>query len=424
MTDGTQDKPEVAIVGAGIIGLACASYLQDAGFRVVLFDPEKIASGASGGNAGGFGVSEVIPLAKAVSFARIFKWVLEPGSPLSIRWTHLPRLAPWLIRFMASAQPSAVERLTAAMASLCDRTYTDYAPIMDGAHLRDLVRMEPALSVYRTTQRYQADIDNWDLRGRHGVKYRALDRAAIEALEPDISSAFAAGVLHEDWGHTVDPVEFTQRIARHVIERGGRIIEKRVVAIGRSGNKATHLTCDDGKSLPIDRLIIAAGAWSGRLTQMLGLRIPLETERGYHVMLPTPNVRLARELIHTDEGFVITPMQGGLRLAGTVELDRLDAPPNFYRAKILIDKAREIFPQLDASDPTFWMGNRPSLPDSLPVIGAMPAVNNVFLAFGHGHVGLTLAGVTARILRDLLCNETPPVDIRPFAATRFSTRRA
>ncbi|CAM5187401.1 D-amino-acid dehydrogenase OS=Castellaniella defragrans OX=75697 GN=HNR28_002602 PE=4 SV=1 [Castellaniella defragrans] len=415
----SKDKHEVTIIGAGVIGLSCAYYLRSEGWNVTVVDPNEIGSGASGGNAGGFGVSEVVPLAKSVSFSRIVKWLLEPSSPLVIRWSHLPRLAPWLLRFLMSARPAEVERLTAAMASLCDRTYPDYEPLLEGAGLRDMVHRAGAVSLYRTRGRYLADQDNWQLRERHGVRFEVLDRRGLHALEPDVSAAFSCGVLHNDWGHVTDPAEFTRRIARAFVKRGGRILPNKVTAIRCSGAAADRIEFEGGASLPVDRLVIAAGAWSGKLTAQLGIRVPLETERGYHVMLPRSNVTLGRELIHADEGFVITPMAEGLRIAGTVELAGLDTPPRFYRAKILIGKAKEIFPNLDSTDAAFWMGNRPSLPDSLPVIGAAPGLSNVFLAFGHGHVGLTLAGVTGRIIRDLICSRPPPVDIAPFRAERF-----
>lgn len=419
----SRSKDEVTVVGAGIIGLACAYYLRGEGLDVTVVDPNEIGSGASGGNAGGFGVSEVVPLAKSVSFSRIVKWLLQPGSPLVIRWSHLPRLAPWLVRFLMSARPAEVERLTAAMASLCDRTYPDYEPLMEGAGLRDMVRMAGAISLYRTQGRYLADQDNWQLRGRHGVKFEPLDRRGIHEREPDVSAAFPYGVLHSEWGHVTDPAEFTRRIARAFIRHGGRIVQEKAVAIHHADGKAQRIELEGGGSMPVDRLVIAAGAWSGKLTAMLGVRVPLETERGYHVMLPCSNVSLKCELIHADEGFVITPMAAGLRIAGTAELAGLDTPPRFARARILVDKAKEIFPHLDSAGATFWMGNRPSLPDSLPVIGSVPGLPNVFLAFGHGHVGLTLAGVTGRIIRDLICDRPLPLDIAPFSVERFHSKK-
>ena len=238
-------------------------------------------------------------------------------------------------------------------------------------------------------------------------------------MEPDLAQVFHAGMFMPDWGHVADPYRIVAGIAEAFARSGGVIREGRVVSfeIGAEGPRSVDTV--SGERIAFDQVVIAAGAWSHRLTRQLGSKVPLETERGYHTTLPNPGVDVRRMLHSAEGGFVLTPMSMGLRLAGTVELGGLEAPPNYDRAKVLVTRARQFLPKLNADGGSEWMGFRPSLPNSLPVIARSPRFANVFYAFGHGHLGLTEGATTGRIIAALAAGRPPGIDLAPFRVDRF-----
>ena len=238
-------------------------------------------------------------------------------------------------------------------------------------------------------------------------------------MEPDLAPIFHAGMFMPDWGHVADPYRVVSGIGEVFTRNGGVLKEGRVTAFEIGVDGPTALTIDTGERTAFDQVVIAAGAWSHRLARKLGSKVPLETERGYHTTLPDPGVKLRRMLHSAEGGFVLTPMAMGLRLAGTVELGGLEAPPNYDRAKVLVTRAKHFLPKLNTNGGTEWMGFRPSLPDSLPIISRSPRFTNVFYAFGHGHLGLTEGATTGRIIAALAAGRAPGIDLTPFRIDRF-----
>lgn len=413
-------RAHAAVVGGGIVGLACACALQDAGYEVSVHERGEPAHEASFGNAGGIGASETIPMAVPGIVRRVPRWLLDPLGPLAIRWRHLPRLAPWLWRFWRCATRQQVQRSAAALAALLHPVYEDLLPLLHDAGVAGHLRREGSLTVYERESTWLDERPWWELRARHGIAYEAVSAAHIRELEPDLAPVFACGVRIPAWGHVADPYLVADGVAGLFRARQGRIVRGTVAGFEHSADGLAALRHDDGKLYPCDLLVIAAGAWSAGLSGKLGDRVLLQSERGYHLTLPQAGVTLNNMVLSAERSFVMTPMSMGLRLAGTAQFAGLEAPPDYRRADALAVHARHLFGRLDTHGATRWMGQRPSTPDSLPVIGRSPRHANVLYAFGHGHLGLTLCATTARLVAALATGRDPGVDMRPYDIARFS----
>jgi D-amino-acid dehydrogenase len=347
-------------------------------------------------------------------------WLVDPTGPLALRWRYLPRLAPWLFRFLRAANRATMERSVIACASLASRAHEGLNALVRNSGVEHLIVPHDAITIYERDEAFRADAWSWELRRRAGVALCVLSAGEIRELEPDLSPSFRHAVLAPDYHFVRDPLALARGLAALFVSGGGLLRRGRAVSLAASDGCA-GVSLEGGEVISARNAVVALGAWSHLLARTLGDRFPLETERGYHTMLPASGVRLSRQILLAEHSFVMTPMDAGLRLAGTVELASLDAPPDWRRADILVQKARHVLPGLKAENPSRWMGHRPALPDCLPVIDRSPCARNVFYAFGHGHLGLTLSGITGRLMADLVCGRTPPVDLAPFRATRFGT---
>lgn len=410
---------QVAVIGAGVVGMSTARYLQRDGANVTVIDPLPPGRGTSFGNAGGIAATEVVPLSLPGTVRRVPKWLLDPLGPLTIRWSYLPRLAPWLWRFWRAGSLEKVEAASRALASLLAHVYDDYEPLLAEAGIRDILHRRGCISLYQSEESLAHDALEWRLKEERGIRVERLSSDEIRQMEPDLAPIFKTGMFMPDWSHVADPYRVVAGIAEAFLKHGGVTKQGRVASFEIGSEGPVALMTDGGERIAFDQVVIAAGAWSHKLTAMLGSKVPLETERGYHTTLPNPGVTIRRMLHSAEGGFVLTPMSMGLRLAGTVELGGLEAPPNYDRAKVLVTRAKRFLPKLDASGGSEWMGYRPSLPDSLPVISGSPRFANVFYAFGHGHLGLTEGATTGRIVSDLAAGRPPRIDLTPFRIDRF-----
>ncbi|MEM7224780.1 MAG: FAD-dependent oxidoreductase [Pseudomonadota bacterium] len=404
----------VAVVGAGIIGSCCALELRRRGFEVTVVDPAPPGSGASKGNAGGIAPGEVLPLASPGILRKAPRWLLDPLGPLAVRPGYLPQLVPWLWRFWRASSAAQVQRSARALAALNGLTFELTEPLFRETGLSGDLRKIPALNLYESETAFQRDHAAWQLRAELGVRLQMLEGAALRELEPTIGPMFTRGVLLEDWALVSDPYHVARQLARAAEERGADFRSRRVV-----GAAGLALRLEGGESLTADHVVIAAGAWSHRLARNWGDKIPLEAERGYNTTLPAPGISLGRELIFSEHGFVATPLSVGLRIGGAAELAGLEAPPNYARSAAMLTKAKRFLPGLASDGGSQWMGARPSLPDSLPVIGPSPGQRGVVYAFGHGHLGLTQGAATGRLVADIITGQDPPIDLAPFRADRF-----
>ena len=413
-------KDRAVVVGAGVVGVNVALALLTRGFDVTIVDPLAPGTATSAGNAGCFATADITPISMPGLIWSVPRMLADPLGPLSVRWRNLPTLAPWLWRFWRSAGRTQVERATAALGSLVGRLWEDWTPVIETAGLGDMVRRAGGLFVYETTRGFMAAQPEWALRRRYGVKVEHVRAPVIRDLEPDLAPIFGDGYFVSGWGHVTDPALLVARLGEHFCARGGAIVAQRAEQVRFHDGRATALQLGDGRELPFERLVVAAGPWSGALARTLGHKVPLDTERGYNTTLPDPGVTLTRPVCCAERSFVMTPMALGLRIGGAVELASLQAPPNFARSRALLQLGREALPRLNTANGREWMGCRPSMPDSLPVIARSPRDANLLFAFGHGHLGLTEAATTGRLIGELARDEPTVVDVTPFRIDRFS----
>src|SRR5437762_1762248 len=412
----------VGVIGAGIVGLCAALWLQRDGHRVFLVEPGTPGEGASFGNAGCFNGSSVTPAGMPGVVREGPRWLMDPLGPLALRWSYLPQILPYLVRFVRSATPEKVRAQARAMRPLVGPTVPLVRELAKMAGAEELVHQRGHLYVYRSAESLAKDQFAWDLRRENGVEIDEFDADELRQLEPALSRDYVRGVLVRENGHTSNPLALVERLVEHFVRSGGELVRARAHGSRLEGGRLTAIETDTG-DLAADAAIVCAGAYSKPLAAALGDKAPLETERGYHLMIREPEAMPRIPTADADGKFVATPMDTGLRFAGTVELAGLAAPPDWRRARILLEQGRKMLPGLAASHPeeriSMWMGHRPSLPDSLPVLGPSPASREVIYAFGHGHVGMTAAPVTGKVVADLVAGRPPSIDIAPFAVGRF-----
>ena len=409
---------DVAIIGAGIVGLACAWALQRQGLRVLLLDREGIAEMASRGNAGAIAVSDILPLASPGIIRKAPKWLLDPLGPLAIPLPYLPRIVPWLWHFWRASSPSRVEAATHALASLMALSERETAALFEDLELTGELRPNGALYLYESEAEFRRALPGWRRREEYGIAYSQVSGGAIRELEPALSPRFVKALRVEQWTYVSDPHKVCRMIGERLIERGVEFRKTEVRTMEPRGERVA-LSLADGTTLEAGYAVIAAGAWSHHLSAPLGDRLPLESERGYNTTIPEPGIDITHELIFEEHGFVAVQLEGGLRIGGADELAGLTRPPNYARAAAMLKKSEGFFPGLQTAGGVQWMGHRPSLPDSLPAIGQARCSRNIVYAFGHGHLGLTQAAATGRLVADLVAGKEPAIDIHPFRPQRF-----
>lgn len=409
----------LAVVGNGIVGTACAAWLQRDGHRITFIDPKEPGEATSFGNAGSLSPSACLPVGMPGMWKKVPGWLLDPLGPLTIRWSYAPFVAPWLLRFMRHTSPAEVTRIATALRGLLAPIFECYEPLLQRANATGLVRQTGCLYVYSSADTARQWQWGMALRRNLGVELRDVNQDELETLEPDLKGRFRFGILAPDNGSTLDPSALTKALFAQCIKDGATFERQHVRAVLKARDRVTGLVLNDGKTVDCDGIVLAGGAWSGALAKQLGARVPLETQRGYHVTVRSNNLQLKHTVMAVEHNMMVNPMRMGLRLAGSVEFAGLDAAANFARAKGLLQKGREMFPHLDTSDTTEWMGHRPCMPDSLPVIDRAPQMQNAWLAFGHGHIGMCAAPSTGREIANLIAGRSPQIDLAPFAANRF-----
>lgn len=411
----TRETTDIAVIGAGVVGLTIALELIDQGHEVVLVDPGQPGMGASYGNAGTIAGYATSPVGTPDVLRSLPSLLLSKTSPLAIRHRALPSLTPWLLRFLWQSLPAQAERNARALAALL----SDAAALWDDLVLRvqgaGILQRRGCLYLYETPKAFTAAWAELDRRRALGVEVELIGPDSLAELEPGLPSGLGGAAFFTGATFLDDPGRMMGLIAAQVLTRA-RHIRARAERLDRKPDGV--VIEGPGLHLHARRVVIAAGAHSRDLARQAGDRIPLDTERGYHVEWDMAEPVLSRPSCPTARGFYFCPMAGRLRVAGTVELGGLHLPPSPHRIAKLVEGARAFFPDLPAPDRE-WMGFRPSIPDSLPVIGPSRGGAEVILAFGHGHLGVTLAPVTARIVAGLIDGHAAGIDITPYRATRF-----
>lgn len=408
----------VLVVGAGIIGVTIAYALQRRGQQVVLIDRDAPGTGASYGNMASISVTGFMPASRPSVWKQIPGWLLNPDGPVCIRPNYMGRLTPWFLRFIAASLPAKRHALEAQGAALCLRVYDDLLPLLQETGLTGELTEEGCLSIYTDEAAFRADRENLALLEQFGFPHERFEGQALKHLEPELSDQIRIAVLLPQNRSVRDPYRLVTSLASRFVALGGAIERGDVVGFTRGAAiEALHLA--DGRRLAADQIVICAGAYSGRLAKWLDEPIPLETERGYHTQIMSPGITMRHALIWPERAFMVTPTAGGIRVGGTVEMAGLDAPPDYRRAQVTVRHARQALPGLRAENITEWMGHRPALPDTIPIISASAKTKGVYYATGHGHLGLTYAATTARLMADLMLGQRPPIDLHPYRINRF-----
>lgn len=424
MADSLSPPPDVIVIGAGIIGISAAFALQRRGRAVLVIDRDEPVRGASTGNAGAFAFSDLEPLAAPGILRRAPGWLIDPLGPLSIRPRHALRLAPWLWQFWRASRPARYRAGVAAQAALNTLSRAALDRLVAATGGETFLRRQGQLQLFDSAASFRASLPAWELRRAHGVRFDLLDSAgAIAEIQPGLAPHLAHAGFTPDWVNVTDPADWLAHLTRAFRAAGGQLRKADVQRI-LPAEGGQRLTLAGGETLAAPRVVLAAGAWSHLLARDLGERLPLDTERGYNTTLPAPEFDLRTHLTFADHAFVVTQAQGGIRVGGAVELGGLHLPPDYRRARVLLDKAQRFMPGLSDAGGVQWMGFRPSLPDSLPVIGRARAAPGLILAFGHGHLGLTQSPATAEIVADLVCDHAPAIDIAPYRPGRFGLFRS
>lgn len=406
------------VVGAGIIGTAIAHDLQKRGRQVVLVDRDSPGKGASFGNMASIAVTEFMPASRPSIWRQIPGWMLDPEGPVRVRPSYMPRLVPWFLRFIAASRPSKLRALEAQGAALCARALEDTLALLTETSLSDQISAEGCLSLYTDAAEFKADRDHIEILERFGFAHQILTGDQARELEPELAKSIGMAVLFPQNRSMKDPYKLVLALADRFRALGGRIETGEVVGFTR-GDTIREVVLKDGRRLPADEVVIAAGAFSHRLSRMLGEPIPLETERGYHTQIMSPGISMRHSIIWPARAFMVTPTAGGIRVGGTVEMAGLEGAPDYRRSKVTVKRAMTALPNLRAENTSEWMGHRPALPDTVPILSASAKTRGVYYATGHGHLGLTYAATTARLMGDLITGAKPPVDLHPYRINRF-----
>ena len=414
----------VAIIGAGAVGVISAIEALREGHRVTLIDAGEPGGtqAASYGNAGWLSSHSVIPPSEPGIWRKVPFYLLDPLGPLAIRWSYLPKALPWLIRYLLAGWSEArVEKTARALRDLLKDAPLLHRKLAEEAGVPELIERNGVMHVFPSRAPFDADL-GWRIRKRLGIEWLELDADEMRQREPDLDPRYTFGVMVEEAGRCRDPGAYVAALAGHARASGAELVRAKATGLRLDGDRLVAVVTESGE-IPCDAAVVAAGARSKLLTASVGDPLPLETERGYHVMIEKPESGPRNSMMASDAKMVVNWTDKGLRAAGTVEIAGLDAEPNWKRAEVLRDHLFGMFPKLPKTMPASriqtWFGHRPSMPDGRPCIGYSRASRDIVYAFGHGHVGLVGSARTGRLVAQLLSGKAAEIPLEPFAPARF-----
>jgi len=414
----------VAIIGAGVVGVISAIEALREGHRVTLIDAGEPggAQAASYGNAGWLTAHSVIPPAEPGVWKKVPGYLMDPLGPLSIRWSYLPTALPWLTKYLRSGWTEArVEKTAIALRALLKDAPLLHKKLAEEAGVPELIEHNGVIHVFPSRASVVDDL-GWRIRRRVGIEWIELDANEMRQREPDLHPRYTFGMLVEESGRCLDPGAYVSALANHALASGAKLVHSRATGFRFFGRKLVAVVAEAGE-VPCDAAVVAAGARSKLLAASLGDPLPLETERGYHVMIEHPESGPRSSMMDSETKMVVNWTNKGLRAAGTVEIAGLDAEPNWKRAEVLRENLYSMFPKLPKDMPASriktWFGHRPSMPDGRPCVGHGRASQDIVYAFGHGHIGMSASARTGRLVAQLLSGREPEISLAPFAPSRF-----
>ena len=418
---------DTVVIGAGLVGAACALRLAAGGRQVLLLDAQAPGQGASFGNAGHVATEQVFPLASPELIRASWRYLFAADSPLHLRQPYLLPLLPWMARFVWAARPAAFARGVAGLLALQRTALTDLSELMRHAGIGDQLHADGYLRVWESVAGEQAAKGDAARLQPYGIDTEPVGEDFLRRMAPDLAPGVRGGVFYPGTAHVDDPLAVSRGLVDALLRRGGQLRQQRVLAIRPERDGALRLELAQGGALRCRQVLVCAGAWSRPLAASLGYRVPLDTERGYHITVPwsghagkgAARGAVLMPVASTERKVIMTPMSMGLRMTGTLEFGGLRLPADVRRYALLRRQLQALVPAVDSTDATTWMGFRPSLPDHLPVLGRAPRHSNVFFAFGHQHLGLTLCGVTARVMSELMLEGAASFDFAPYRVDRF-----
>lgn len=414
-----EHKHPVIVAGAGIIGAAIAFELAARGEKVILVDRQEPGRGASFGNMASIAVNGFDAVSRPSTWKKIPGWLMNPNAPVTADPLYAMKIVPWFLKFLAAGRPARVREIEDAGASLSTRALGDLTAMLDAIGARDMLSEATCLSLYDSEKAFEDDRGNRALMDRYGLKYEVLTGAAIREREPLLNPAIAKVTLLPDNPFVSDPFLLVKRLVAAMQAKGGELVAGDIARVERDNRGVTALLLKDGRRLETDRLVVAMGVQTRALAVALDEPIPLETERGYHTQIMSPGAQLTYSLIWPERAFMVTPTAGGIRVGGSVEMAGLTKAPNWKRARLLVEHAKFAVPSLKVENYSEWMGHRPALPDTIPIMSASAITNGLYYATGHGHFGLTYSATAGLLMADLVQGRTPVIDVRPFRVDRF-----
>lgn len=417
-TSARLPKKRITVIGAGAVGTCVALELVRRGHDVTMLDGGQAGSGASLGNSGMLVADTAMPTALPGMTMKIPGWLFDPDGPLVVNPRYLTKAAPWLWQYWLSATRKKVFKTSMALRALHNPTLRLWREMVGDEAMDRYTRHLGQIYLWEGNAGPDPHSLESIIRGRYGVESEPLDRTRLQSLLPGLASNIRVGLLLPGNGHTINPLLLVRAATERFVGSGGKLSHEQVQGLWREEHGRWRIITNLNNHIS-DHVVVAAGAWSSRLLSPLKIRIPLETERGYHVMLRSSSVQVPLPVLNKSGYYGLSSMEGGLRVSGTVEIAGLEAPMRIDRAKRLIKQVERLFPDLRYDDQTYWMGHRPSTPDGLPVIGSIKGQPGLYVCFGHAHSGLTAAPASAVLLADLLSDHKPSIDPAPYAPERF-----
>jgi D-hydroxyproline dehydrogenase len=410
-------KTRVGIVGAGIQGISNALFLQKKGFEVTIFDRNEPGSpAASYGNAGHFSPYACLLMNRPDVITDVPAMLLSSTGPLAIKWNYVPKMIPWFLKFLRNCSTKRMMHTAKNMHQLLDLSLSAYDELFDDIELDGLVEKKGILYIWNDQSLKSRELEI-KVRNELGVDQQVVSPKEIHDLEPNIKPFYHGGVYYRYGRHARNPKKILLKLFDLFLKKGGKFLKMNVKNINFNDEKPTVIT--ETQTYIFDKLVIACGAFSKKLTDNLGEKIPLDTERGYHVHFKNCDHLLTRPVIFQNRGFGITPMEQGLRVVGTVEFGGLKNPASKPRVRNLINNAKYMLGDLPEHEDE-WLGFRPTLPDFLPVIGPSKNYKNIFYCFGHHHLGWTLGPISGKIIAGMIAQENTNLNLSPYSSKRFS----